>query len=190
MSISRAELTRRIIGAERLVSPILDFDERTGQIGNGSVDVRLGHQFIVFNKATGFQSIDPTNRRVLEEQLRKHHQSILRIGYGGQLYLHPGDFVIARTFEYMNMPRDWIAYVVGRSSWGRLGVVIATATLINPDFKGTITLEITNLGEVNVSLIPLMRIAQLTFHSVAEEPHNARAEVPASDRAATQQDPS
>lgn len=161
------EVIREYILRRHLATPILDLDEQTK--GRASLDVRLGHQFIVFNKATGLKAIDPSEGKALEAQLEKHHQSMIRIGYGQQFYLHPGDFVIARTFEYISMPDQWMAYVVGRSSWGRLGVVIATATFINPGFKGTITLEIANLGQVPVSLQPLIRIAQLVFHKVESD---------------------
>jgi dCTP deaminase len=163
MALNKIEIIEAI-NERHLATPVLDI----AQVGLGSLDVRLGHQFIVFNKATGFRAIDPREGESLREQLEYHHQRILRVGYGEQLFLHPGDFVIARTFEYIWMPSDWLAYVAGRSSWGRLGIIIATATYINPEFKGTITLEITNLGEVPVSLIPLMRIAQLIFHRAGD----------------------
>lgn len=161
MIVRRAEIHRQIL-RHQLVTPVLDIHEQLKQ--DGALDVRLGHQFLVFNKVTGFKMIDPADGEGLEKELDRHHQSMIRIPYGGQFYLHPGDFIIARTFEYITMPSSWIAYVVGRSSWGRLGVVIATATLVNVSFQGTITLEISNLGQVPVCLYPLMRIAQLVFH--------------------------
>jgi dCTP deaminase len=167
MAISKAALQQKIDDRSLpLLTPLLDGD----QVGDGSVDVRLGHQFIVFNKATGFKAIDPSEGEDLRRQLRRHHQSLIRLAQGQQFYLHPGEFVIARTFEYVAMPDDWIAYVAGRSSWGRLGIVIATATFINPSFRGTITLEIANLGGVPVTLVPLMRIAQLIFHPFDARP--------------------
>lgn len=161
MAISAARIHQLVL-TKALITPLLD----PAQIGPGKVDVRLGHQFLVFNKATGFRAIEPSQRDHLDAQLRQHHQKMTRIAYGREYFLHPGDFVIARTFEYVSLPKDWMAYVVGRSSWGRLGIVIATATFVNPGFQGTITLEITNLGEVPVSLLPLARIAQLVFHPI------------------------
>lgn len=59
-----------------------------------------------------------------------------------------------------------MAYVIGKSSLGRTGLVIATATAVAPGFGGCVTLEIVNLGEVPLPLYPGMRIAQLVFHSV------------------------
>jgi len=157
------EQLREAILTRHLITPVLDLDR---QVSEGSVDVRLGHQFLIFNRATGLTAINPRNRETLTRELQGHHQRLLQISYGREFYLHPGDFVIARTFEYLNLPSNWLAYVVGRSSWGRLGIVIATATFVNPGFKGTITLEIGNLGQVPVVLVPLMRIAQLVFHEI------------------------
>ena len=65
-----------------------------------------------------------------------------------------------------------MAYVIGRSSWGRLGLVIATATMIQPGFHGTITLELTNVGNVPLVLLPGTRIAQLVFHHVGANEGN------------------
>lgn len=66
--------------------------------------------------------------------------------------------------EYIKLPNDILGYIIGRSSWGRLGLVIATATLIHPGFAGVITFELTNLGDVPIALYPGIRIAQLSFH--------------------------
>lgn len=163
MSIERSQIEHRLLHDD-LLTPILDIGQQLGP-GGASVDVRLGHQFVVFNRATGFRSIDPVDLGLAAE-LEKHHQNVIRLGYGERFFLHPGDFVLARTFEYLNLPENWIAYVLGRSSWGRVGLVIATATFVNPGFKGTITLEIANLGQVPIVLRPLARIAQLVFHTV------------------------
>jgi len=78
--------------------------------------------------------------------------------------LHPNQFILGSTLEYLKLPKDVMAYIIGRSSWGRLGLIIATATLINPGFAGVITLELTNVGEVPISLFPGLRIAQVSFH--------------------------
>jgi len=162
MAIGITRLRDEIL-TRHLITPVLDLGK---QVSDGSVDVRLGHQFLIFNRATGLTAINPRDRETLTRELQGHHQRLLQISYGREFYLHPGDFVIARTFEYVNLPHNWLAYVVGRSSWGRLGIVIATATFVNPGFKGTITLEIGNLGQVPVVLVPLMRIAQLVFHEI------------------------
>jgi len=83
---------------------------------------------------------------------------------GDDFILHPGDFVLGTTHERVEIPDDLIAHVEGRSSLGRLAVVVhATAGLCDPGYRGQITLELSNLGSAPVALTPGMRISQLTF---------------------------
>jgi dCTP deaminase len=90
------------------------------------------------------------------------------IPIGSAFVLHPGQFVLTATLEYISLPPDLVAYVVGRSSWGRLGLNIATATMVAPGFKGAITFEMVNLGTVPIALYPGTRIAQLVFHQLSK----------------------
>ena len=69
--------------------------------------------------------------------------------------------VLASTLEYVRLPKSISAYVTSRSKWGRLGLVIATATAIHPGFTGTITLELVNHGNIPLVLYPGLAIAQL-----------------------------
>jgi dCTP deaminase len=62
-----------------------------------------------------------------------------------------------------------MAYVVGRSTWGRLGLIVATAIGIHPSFAGSLTFELRNLGETPLTLYPGQTIAQLFFHTVVDE---------------------
>ena len=94
----------------------------------------------------------------------KSYQEKVSIKPNDRIMLHPNQFILGSTLEYVKLPEDVIAYIIGRSSWGRLGLIIATATLINPGFAGVITLELTNVGEVPISLFPGLRIAQISFH--------------------------
>ena len=64
------------------------------------------------------------------------------------------------------MPLNLSAYVVGRSSWGRLGLIVATAIGVHPGYRGIITLELRNIGEIPFLLRPGLRIAQMFFHTV------------------------
>ncbi|MEF8915929.1 dCTP deaminase, partial [Natronomonas sp.] len=96
---------------------------------------------------------------------------------GEDFILHPGDFVLGTTKERVEIPDDLIAHVEGRSSLGRLAVVVhATAGLCDPGYEGQITLELSNLGTAPVALTPEMRISQLTFTELknpAERPYGA-----------------
>lgn len=141
------------------VTPLIDAPR---QIGEGSVDIRLGPDIIVSPKATGATTFDPTDPLTFERHLRQRQQYIRR-GVGDPFQLQPGEFVIGRSLEYVALPRGVSAEVLGRSSWGRLGLVIATATLIQPSFKGTITLELANVGDTPIMLTVGLSIAQLVF---------------------------
>jgi dCTP deaminase len=83
--------------------------------------------------------------------------------------LHPGHFVLGATMEWIRFPAKLSGYVVGKSSWGRRGLVIATAVGIHPGFSGCLTLEITNLGEMPIEIIPGMQICQLFIHDVSTQ---------------------
>ena len=75
------------------------------------------------------------------------------------------------------MPNDIVGSIDGRSSLGRLGIIIQTAAMIDAGFKGHITLELANIGKMPVSLYPGMRICRLTFHKltqVCERPYNGK----------------
>jgi dCTP deaminase len=90
------------------------------------------------------------------------------IPIGEPLWLHPGQFVIGSTLEYLRFPHDLAADVVGRSSWGRVGLLVATAVMIQPGYRGTLTLELVNHGDGPIALYPGSRIAQLVVSSVLE----------------------
>jgi dCTP deaminase len=96
---------------------------------------------------------------------------------GDEFILHPGDFVLGTTTERVEIPPDLIAHVQGRSSLGRLAVVVhATAGIVDPGYEGQITLELSNLGTAPVALSPGMRVSQLIFtelSSPAERPYGS-----------------
>jgi dCTP deaminase len=79
---------------------------------------------------------------------------------------------LGSTFEYMCMPPDLEAQVEGRSSWARVGLQIATATSIEPGFKGVLTLELSNVGTIPIRLYPGIRIAQLFFRETTSKVQN------------------
>jgi dCTP deaminase len=155
------ELAVRLLsdGASRLVvSPILDSD----QIGDASIDVRLGSSFLVVSR-TRAQAFAVTRDRV---EVPDSYYEAHMVGSNGSIVLHPGEFVLGSTLEYLSLPPDLMAYVIGKSTIGRLGLIIATATHVAPGYKGTLTLELTNVGTVPIRLEPGIQIAQLVFHDV------------------------
>jgi dCTP deaminase len=132
-----------------------------------SVDLRLGPSFRVFHNFR-VESIDlaepPTN-------LTEH----VVIEPDEPFVIHPGEFVLGRTEEYVELPDDIVARIEGKSSLGRLGLIVhATAGFVDPGFKGTLTLEITNLTRVPIKLWSGKPIAQLSFMRLdraAERPY-------------------
>ncbi|MFH1370333.1 MAG: dCTP deaminase [Planctomycetota bacterium] len=142
-----------------VVTPILS----NKQLGDASIDVRLSNQFIVFRMHT-FGSFKPYSTPAAELRIMQERQVVR---FGKAFVIHPGILALGCTFEYICLPSDIECQVEGRSSWARLGLQIATATSVEPGFKGVITLELSNLGTIPIELYPGVRIAQLFFHDAS-----------------------
>jgi dCTP deaminase len=141
---------------ERLyVTPILD----KSQIGSASIDVRLGFDFVTVKRGN-IGVFDPALDSKSPGRFRSHHLLTQK----SRFYLHPNEMALASTLEYVRLPINLSAYVTSRSKWGRLGLVIATATAIHPQFCGTITLELVNHGNVPLVLYPGLAVAQIILH--------------------------
>jgi len=155
MILSDREIRRRLAEGDLAIEPLADPDL---QIQPASVDLRLGREFLEFQH-TNIPCIHPDSEREVDEYVAE-----TRIDDDEEFILHPGDFVLGTTVERVAIPPDLIAHVEGRSSLGRLAVVVhATAGLADPGYQGQITLELSNLGTAPVALTPGMRISQLTF---------------------------
>jgi dCTP deaminase len=132
-----------------------------------SVDIRLGSSFRVFHNHR-IQSIDLGNP---PRDLTEH----VEVPDDGEFVIHPGEFVLGRTHEYVEIPDDVVCRIEGKSSIGRLGLVVhATAGFVDPGFKGTLTLEIANFNSVPIVLRPGLPICQLSFMALdrpAERPY-------------------
>lgn len=158
---------------ERLVvTPILDPKQ---QIHEGSIDLRLGTTFVLTQKAA-FAAMDATVKEQKLQQEILRYQFRVAKRFHEKFVLHPHQLVLGVTLEYLAFPPGLGAYVLTRSSWGRLGLIIATATFVNPGFKGCLTLELLNLGEVPLVLYPGFRVAQLILHTVAQGKEPGRHE--------------
>ena len=157
-ALNEARLDRRLI-----VTPLLS----ETQIGEVSVDLRLGTEFVTTRRAN-IPAVEPLKKDEAEVQTLKW-QELFLVPRGKKLVLHPGELILGGSFEYVRLPPDLGAYVTSRSSWGRLGLVIATATAIAPGYRGIITLELTNVGNAPLVLSPGVRIAQMLFHHIGED---------------------
>jgi dCTP deaminase len=154
---------RRLVEEKRIV--IDPWDPELVQ--PASVDLRLGDSFRVFH-----------NHRTAAIDLRDPPTNLTEeVTTGDVFVIHPGEFVLGVTREYVELPDDIVARIEGKSSLGRLGLIVhATAGFVDPGFKGTLTLEITNLTRVPIKLYPGLLIAQLSFMALdapAERPYGS-----------------
>jgi dCTP deaminase len=157
-----------------VVTPTLD---PQGQFSHNAVDLRLGNVFLVtLSHQLGILSARPAAPEEIERpQPPNAFYARRTIAFNEAFVLHPHQFVLAVTLEYIVMPLKHYATVLGRSSWGRLGLTIATATAVNPGYKGRLTLELRNLGETPLELVVGTRIAQLCFVASFESPDEDEA---------------
>lgn len=139
-----------------IIEPLKD----DNQIQPSSVDLRLGDEFKVFkvNKKAFINPKTDDMEEYMETVYSKNDEPFI---------IHPNEFALATTNEYVEIPSDLVARVEGRSSIGRLGVTMhVTAGFIDPGFKGKITLEISNIGSLPVALYPGQRVCQIVFETM------------------------
>lgn len=132
------------------------------QLGSCALDLRLGTVYQVFDHSRT-PYIDPQDPKTLVSITTK-----IRVKRGESFTLHPGEFILAVTREHISMPDDLAGRLEGRSSIGRLGVVVhSTAATIDAGFRGNITLELANMGRIPVMLYPGMRICSVSFEQLS-----------------------
>ncbi len=149
-----------------------DQPELFTHIHASSMDFRLGNVFKLYEH-NRFPILDPMNPDSFAGIMRT-----ITIPDGESFIVQPGEFVLGVSQEKISLPDDLVARVEGRSSLGRLGIIVhSTAGFIDPGFSGTITLEISNLNRLPVALYPGMRICQIAFEqmsSAAETPYHSK----------------
>ena len=156
----RAEIAANRVGVE-------PFEE--AMIQPSSVDVRLDKFFRVFENHK-YSVIDPSTEQaeLTREVISEGDEPFI---------LHPGEFVLASTYEVITLPDDIAGRLEGKSSLGRLGLLThSTAGFIDPGFSGHITLELSNVANLPVKLFPGMKIGQLCLirlSSPAEHPYGS-----------------
>lgn len=137
--------------------------------GGASIDLRLGRWFSTIRQASSpYIDVDD------EQPIAISNKSYF-IPFDGRFFLHPGRFVLGITLEWMKLPAKTAAYVTGKSSWGRRGLIIETAAGIHPGFSGCLALELANVGELPIVLRPGRPICQIFFHQTTEGPVAASA---------------
>jgi dCTP deaminase len=142
-----------------------------GMVQPSSIDVRLDKYFRLFDNHK-YPFIDPA-----EDQPELTH--LVETEPGNPFILHPGEFVLASTYEQITLPDDIAARLEGKSSLGRLGLLThSTAGFVDPGFSGHVTLELSNVATLPIKLWPGMKIGQFCFFqlsSPAEEPYGVGA---------------
>ena len=134
------------------------------QIQPASVDIRLGNTFSV---------VDDTPSGIITLGSQIKYKSITADTY----LILPGQFVLATTMEYFELPDNLTAFVEGRSSLGRMGLFIQNAGWVDPGFKGEITLELFNANRCAIELRAGRRVGQLVFAKMddhAQNPYNGK----------------
>jgi dCTP deaminase len=143
---------REALAAGRITIDPLD----EARIQPSSVDLKLDRLFRVFrNHTTGVIDVKEDLQELTE---------LVQIPEDGVFMLHPGEFVLGSTFERVALGDDLVGRLDGKSSLGRLGLLIhSTAGFIDPGFDGHITLELSNVASLPITLYPGMRIGQISF---------------------------
>lgn len=165
MILSDRDIKEYLKNGRISIEPILEPDV---QIQPSSVDLRLGNTFRIF-KHSEKAFIDPLDKDSGESITELKHVEDKKA-----FIVQPNDFILGTTYEYVKVPDDLVARLEGRSSMGRLGIIIhSTAGFIDPGFEGRITLEIGNMGKMPIALYSKMRICQIVFEKLT-----SKAEIP------------
>jgi dCTP deaminase len=159
MVLSDVDLKAALDAGEIVISPAPDLST---QLGACSLDLRLGSEFRVFERArTAF--IDPRNEIDWDSFTR-----LETVGEDEPFIMHPQELVLASTIENITLPADILGRLEGRSSLGRLGIIVhGTAPLFFPGFTGCAVMELGNIGPMPVALYPGMRICAFTFERIS-----------------------
>jgi len=165
--LSRSAIEQYLARGELRIMPWME--QRDPARNDNTIDVRLGLEFITMKKGNLCAlTFDVNTTTESARDLRRFYDRVY-VGLGQPFILHPREFVLGGTFEYLKLPNSLFAEVVGKSSWGRLGLIIATATAVHPGYKGCLTLELVNHGNIPIELYPATPIAQIVFYHVEGE---------------------
>ncbi len=134
-----------------------------------SIDVRVDRYFLVFENHR-YPLIDP-------KQAQPDLTTQVETDVDQPFILHPGEFVLGSTLEVVGLGDDIVARLEGKSSLGRLGLLIhSTAGFVDPGFEGHLTLELSNVANLPIAIYPGMKIGQLSFYELstaAESPYGS-----------------
>ncbi|MHB8190366.1 MAG: dCTP deaminase [Ferrimicrobium sp.] len=166
MILSDRSISECLASGRISITPLGD-----GAVQPSSVDLRLDRWFRVFRNYS---------RRVIDvKEPQDDLTELIEVLVGEAMILHPGEFVLGSTVERIAIGTDLVGRLEGKSSLGRLGLLIhSTAGFVDPGFEGHITLELTNVANLPITLYPGMRVGQISFlemTSPAEHPYGSKS---------------
>ncbi len=162
MILSDKDIKKAIREGRIKIRPKPDFKT---QLGACSLDLCLGSVFRLFEHSR-VPYIDPLDKN----RNGKNATRQIRVKKGEPFIIQPGDFVLATTVEYLEIADDLIGRLEGRSSLGRIGIIVhSTAAVFDPGWRGRVVMEIGNLGRIAVALYPGMRICDIHFEEVSSK---------------------
>lgn len=164
-----------------VVTPLLD----PKQVAEASIDLRLGDEFLLLRRTLrsgveleGEEERDREDKDAAqpEDELARRADQLqaeiddlyerITVPFGDGLWLHPQQFALGASFEFIRLPPTLGANVLSRSTWGRLGLLVATAIMVQPKFSGALTLELVNESDSPIKLYPGVKIGQLAVFSL------------------------
>ncbi len=159
MVLSDVDVRASIDSGHIIIEPTPDFET---QLGACSLDLRLGREFRVFER-TRHAFIDPRHTIDWDSFTR-----VITVADDESFIIHPQELVLAATVEEITLPADVLGRLEGRSSLGRIGIIVhGTAPLFYPGFTGHCVMELGNIGPMPVALYPGMRICSFTFEKLS-----------------------
>ena len=159
MILSDVDIKKELFAGNLVINPPIPNDN----IGSCSIDLRLSNEFFVF-KHVSVVGLELMQTNMNPEEFME--RVIIDID-AGSFILHPGEFALGSTIEYIQIPNNLVGRIDGRSSLGRLGLIIhGTASTFDPGFQGNATLELSNIGKIPLILRPDMRICAFVFEEL------------------------
>jgi len=150
--LSDIDIKKDIASGDISVSPLSEKD-----IQPSSIDLRVSNEFRVFENHK-YTKIDPSKEQ-------PDLTTLVKVRKGDPFILHPGEFVLGSTFEKISLSNKVVARLEGKSSLGRVGLLIhSTAGFVDPGFNGHLTLELSNVASLPIVIHPEMKIGQISFY--------------------------
>jgi len=169
MILSDRDIRAYLQNGKIAITPVPNLAE---QLGSCSIDFHLGNAFKIFNHSK-YPYIDPRSPNLTSELMKE-----ISISRDEAFIMRPGEFCLATTVEHLKIDNDLLGRLEGRSSLGRIGIIVhSTAARFDPGWDGIPVLELGNIGVLPVALYPGMKICSFTFEelsSPSENPYTKR----------------